>query len=400
MTSYLERLVRSRRPRVFLAVSLAAVGLWAFAPYVAGESGGEAYVNAPLIRVTSPIAGNVAQQLPDPGGYIADARPMRLVTARSADSDALRALLGQEAALKAGQALANAQLAELQRADLRLADRSRKFERASVRRLAAGTAAARADALACRAEATDADAQLRRVTALGAKGFASNATIDRARAAADAAGARCTALAARVELSADEAGAARSGMYLGSGTMDTPYAEQQRDRLMLRRQELETIVVEATARRLDLASRIAAAQRQLEAASAYDVTLPSRSTVWSLLASPGASVIPGSALLEVADCSRRFVEVKLPERQTESVLPGQAVKVRLIGADAWELGRVVGTMGAAARRDVAMVAAVNADRDPRLFTVQIALPPPPAAAVSRHCDIGRLAEVRFPNWLS
>lgn len=400
MASRFETIVRSRRARLAIAVSLAATGVWAFTPYLANDIAAQAYVNAPLLRITSPIAGTASASLPQAGSYVAAARTVRLVTARSLDSDPLGELLGQDAALKAALATARQQLVELETADRRLAGQASAFESASVQRLVAGTAAARADARACAAEAGEARLQLARVLALGDKGFASNATIERARTAVDAGEARCSSFAARADVSASEAAAARRGITLGNGGMETPYAEQQRDRLMLRRQELTMTMVDAEARLADLGARIAAGRQQLARAAAYDVVLPASSMVWQVAVSPGSSLSPGAAILDMVDCTRRFVSVRLPERLIETVRTGQAVNVRLIGADDWQIGRVVGTVGAAARRDTAMVAAAAPDSEGRALTVEVALPPPPAAANTRRCDVGRLAEVRFPRWTS
>jgi multidrug resistance efflux pump len=379
---------------------LAATGVWAFAPYLANEIAAQAFVNAPLVRITSPIAGTASASLPESGSYIVLSRKVRLVTARSLDSDPLGALLGQHAALKAALALARQQLAELTSADRRLLSQANAFESASIERLVASTVAARADTRACAAEAAENRTQLARVLVLSTKGFASNATVERARTAVDAGEARCSSFSARADLSAGEAAAARKGIYLGNGGMETPYSEQQRDRLMLRRQELTMTAVDAEARLADLAERIAAGRQQLARAAAYDVVLPSASVVWQVAASPGSSLSPGSPILDMVDCTRRFVSVSLPERRIESIRTGQAVRVRLIGANDWQTGRVVGAVGAAARRDTAMVAAAEPDREGRTLTVEVALPPPPAAAVTRRCDVGRLAEVRFPRWTS
>ena len=398
MSSRFEALVRSKRARLALAVSLAATGVWAFAPYLANDIAAHAYVNAPLERFTSPIAGTASTRLPAAGSYIAAARPVRLVVARSLDRDPLGVLLGQQAALKAALALARAQLGELESTDQRLAGQASAFERATVQRLVASTAAARADTRACSAEAAEARQQLARVLALSSKGFAANATVDRARTAVAAGDARCLSFAARANLSAGETAAARQGIYLGNGGMETPYAEQQRDRLMLRRQELTMTVVDAEARLAELAHRVAAARQQLARAAAYDVVLPAASIVWQVAAAPGSTLVPGSAILDMVDCTRRFVSVSLPERLIETVRTGQAVNVRLIGGADWQVGRVVGAVGAAARRDTAMVAAAEPDSEGRTLTVEVALPPAPAAAKTRRCDIGRLAEVRFPRW--
>ncbi len=397
MAGKFENLIRSRRARLALAVTLAGTGLWAFAPYVVSEIGSTAYVNAPLLRIASPISGSVTTALPAAGEFLPAPRKLRLVTARSIDANGLGALTSQKAALEAALALAERQQAELVVAESRLAVRAGRYGSAAIARAAAGTTAAQADARACNAEAERAGLQHSRVLAIAAKGFASNATLESARATADAARANCAALVARAEAAASETSAARNGLYLGNGIADTPYMEQQKDRLLLRRQELQSIAADARARLADIGHRITAEEKRVAAASAFDLTLPGNAVVWALSASPGSNVVPGSAIIDLADCRHRFVEVTLPERRMEAILPGQKVRVRLIGSEQWEDGRVVRVSGAAARRDVAMVAASETDRDEGVLTAEVSLPAPRPGAAARRCDVGRLAEVRFPR---
>ncbi len=398
MVGKLETMARSRRLRLAAAVSMAALGLWAFAPYVANEVGGEAWVNAPLTRISSPIAGTVTTALPAPGAHLPQPRTAVLVKARTLDTGELGALLDQRAAMQAGLELGERQLAEIAAADQRLIGRAGRFESASVARLVATTEAARADTEACTAEAREARQQLARIETLAARGFATNATQDRARAAASASGSRCTAFQARLDASLGETRAARDGLYLGASAQDTPYAEQQRDRLMLRRQELETLTTAALAHLAELARRIASERARLQSAAAYQAQLPAKHIVWRTLVSPGQSVASGDALLELADCTHRFVEVTLPERRMEAMQPGAPAQVRLIGSDDWLEGRIMGITGAAARRDAALVAADDTGRDAGALTVAIALPATATVSKARRCDIGRLAEVRFARW--
>jgi multidrug resistance efflux pump len=390
-----EDWARSRRLRVALATSMAALGLWAFAPYVISEVGGEAHVNAPIIRIAAPISGIVAADLPAPGTAITAARTLPLVTAHVRDTGPLAALQAEHDALVAARALARAQIAELQAADARAAQRSARFGAAAQGRLAAAHGAARDDLAACAADAEAARLQLARIEPLAAQRFATNVQLDRARADAAGTAARCHALAQRAEALAVEARAAGAGLYLAGAAMDATYGDQQRDRLLLRRQELESVAAAADARLAALAGQIAAEQQRLERLSRFVAALPAGTVVWSQPAARGTTVAPGSSLIELADCRHRYVEVALPERRMEAVLPGDAVRVRLIGSDEWLAGRVMSAVGAAGRRDGAMVAA-DPERDARALTVAIALPPP--ASLSRRCDVGRLAEVRFSRW--
>ncbi|WP_439545461.1 HlyD family efflux transporter periplasmic adaptor subunit [Sandarakinorhabdus sp.] len=395
MVGRIETLIRSNRLRLALATGMAALGLWAFAPYVTNEVGGEAYVNAPLIRMASPIAGIVATDLPPPGTAIAAARTARLVTARLLDTGPLSALKGQQAALISARDLARRQIAEIARADGRLASRSAQFGRAASARLAATTDAAREALGACEAEAAEAALQRERIEVLAEQRFATFTQRDRVRAIATATGRRCAALSDQADALAIETRAAGRGLYLAGAAMDAPYGDQQRDRLLLRRQELESVAIDAESRLAELGIQIAAEEERLARASAFDARLPAGTVVWSQPAPKGTTVAPGASLIELADCNRRYVEVALPERRMEAILPGTPVAVRLIGSDAWLEGQVASTVGAAARREGAMLAA-NPDKEARALSVLVSLPPPKSLA--RRCDVGRLAEVRFPRW--
>ena len=112
MAGRIETLIGSNRLRLALATGMAALGLWAFAPYVTSEVGGEAYVNAPIIRMASPIPGIVAADLPPSSTAIAAAITARLVTARSLDTGPLAALKGQQAALISARDLAHRRIAD------------------------------------------------------------------------------------------------------------------------------------------------------------------------------------------------------------------------------------------------------------------------------------------------
>ncbi|OSZ72424.1 hypothetical protein CAP39_03525 [Sphingomonas sp. IBVSS1] len=395
MAGRFETLIRSNQVRVAVATSMAALGLWAFAPYVTSEVGGEAFVNAPIIRMASPIAGIVASDLPPPGSAITTTQTARLVAARLIDTGPLAGLKGQQAALISARDLALRQIAELNGASARAASRSARFGQAASARLAATTRAAQEALAACEAEAAEAVLQRDRIEALATQRFATFTQRDRLRAQALASARRCAALKDQAAALAIETRAAGSGLYLAGAAMDAPYGDQQRDRLLLRRQELESVVADAEARLAELARQIAAEEERLARASAFDARLPAGTVVWSQPAPRGTTVAPGSNLLELADCNRRYVEVALPERRMEAILPGSPAKVRLIGSDEWLAGRVASIAGAAAQRDGAMLAA-NPDKEARALSVQISLPPP--ASLARRCDVGRLAEVRFPRW--
>src|SRR5262249_53544725 len=109
----IERLVRSWRVRVSLACTLLLASCWAFFPHIAYRIAPVAFVNAELMRVTAPIAGRLAQDLPRKGDTIDHATTVNLVDTLSPDRRHLLELEQQIAVAKDRAELAKRQLDEI-----------------------------------------------------------------------------------------------------------------------------------------------------------------------------------------------------------------------------------------------------------------------------------------------
>lgn len=384
----LEGIIRSRPARVLLILSLAVFGAWSFAPYMIGDVSTRAAVNAPIIRLTAVVDGTVPK-LPPVGRYLAKPADVAIVIPSTDTGDAAQIKADAELATST-LTLAERQLAELASEERRLTGRSRMFSSATAQRLDADLDATGAAARACVLQQAEAAAALARAEKLAATGFLSPAGLERAKSAHALAASNCDAQDARLASIRVMRQAASHGVFLGDSFNDAPYAEQQRDRLLLQRQQLEKVVVEATARRDE------ALRRWAEASARTRYAAPPGTLIWAQLSSPGAAVRAGEPVLDLVDCRRRFVEVALPERRAEAIRNGSKVQVRLIGSDDWQDGRVARVAGAAARRsDLLFAAKMPSLADERQIRVEVTLDTPAQAAPERRCDIGRLAEVRF-----
>jgi multidrug resistance efflux pump len=202
--------------------------------------------------------------------------------------------------------------------------------------------------------------------------------------------------AARVERLEGELSSLQKGVYLRDAANDVPYSQQQRERLFLRRQELETESHQQSARAAQLAAEITEERSRVEHLGQFDLTLPADHVVWSMPATPGSVVSEGQTVLDLADCDHRFVAVELPEREFEQIKSGEPAAVRLIGSDEWREGFVRQVRGSAARADDRLLAAQVPAPTAGNITVEVSLPQQGTqAASSSYCDIGRLADVRF-----
>ena len=393
---YLQRVVRSRMVRLGLAAAIIALSVWAFLPYVGYRIASSAFVNAEIMRVTAPIAGRLTRNLPRKGDYIEHASTVVLIETLSRDQGPLLHLNSQYTVAVASAELARKQLAEIAAADDKLAKRTQIYREGMVARLGHERDEANAGKIGCLAEAHQRRDVGSRMEQLVKSGNATPMRADEALALLEATSTRCEMAVAHVRRLEAEMTSAQDGVILGDGANDEPYSQQQRDRLFLRRQELETKVLDESLASQHIATEITEETSRLDRVSQFELTLPAHHVVWSVAASPGSTVSVGQNVLDLAGCEHRFVVVELPEREFEKIKAGTPALVRLIGSNDWTQGPIQQVRGSAARADDQLLAAQVQRPDPGSITVEIGLPEDDAQADrNSFCNIGRLAEVRF-----
>lgn len=398
ISQHIERIVRSRLVRLALALTLVAVSVWAFLPYLHSRIASSAFVNAELVRVTTPIAGRLAQNLPRKGDFIGKVETVNLVQELRSDQRHLLDLRRQHAVAKERTELATTQLEEIKATDIILAARAEAYREGVTKRISREIEEFKAEKTGCLAEAHQRRDVGTRMEQLSKLGTSSQIRTAEALASQEATQTRCEVAEARVQRLTVELEAAQLGTYLRDGANDVPYSQQQRDRLLLRRQELETERFQEASKVTQLALAIAQEEERLNRIGHYDLTLPADHVVWSMGASPGSTVVEGQFVLDLADCKHRFIAVELPEREFERIKTGDRAAVRLIGGDAWSYGQVRQVRGSAARADDRLLAAQVPKPGTGSITVEIALPDEDRSAERNNfCGIGRLAEVRFPR---
>lgn len=355
-----------------------------------------AFVNSELVRVTAPFAGQLAKTLPRQGDFIDSTRSLNLIEALSPDRRHLFDLQLQYAVAKQTSELAQRQLQEIAALDAALAKRTELYRLAVVDQISHEALEAEVERAGCIEELKHRNDVGLRLETLTESGLASQIRSAEAHATEQAASTRCAVTTARETRIRVELESARNGVFLRGGVSDVPYSQQQRDHLMLRRQELETQLLQESARSSQLAADIAAERDRIERLDNYRPALPGGHVVWSTAASPGSTVTEGQTILDLADCEHRFVAVELPERDFEQITTGDIAAVRLVGSNEWRQGHVQQIRGSAARADDRLFAAQIPNPGPGTITVEVSLPLDDLrTGGTNFCGIGRLAEVRF-----
>ena len=396
LSSTIETIIRSRLVRVLLACALIVVGAWAFLPHLAYRIAPTAFVNSELVRVTAPMAGRLSPDLPRRGEIIDHSTTVHLVEALSSDRRHLLDLEQQSAVAKDRAELAKRQIADIETADRELRSRINSYRSGTIQRLDQEVVEAQAEKGACVAENEQRRNVRTRLEELAKSGYTPQLRSSEAFATQEANAGRCEMADARIQRLKVERDSAQKGIFIANGASDAPYSQQQRDRLALRRQELETEMLQQTSIAKQLAGEVTEERSRLERIGHSDVLLPADHVVWSVLASPGSTVTEGQTILDLADCTRRFVVVDLPEREFEQIKPNAPAEVRLIGGDEWRQGNVLRVIGSAARTDDRLLAAQVPHPTSSSITVEVELLQDRSEAEhSGFCNIGRLAEVRF-----
>jgi hypothetical protein len=396
----LGRFLRSRFARLTLAFFLIALSVWAFVPYLVYHIAASAFINADLIRVTAPLTGRLTETIPHRGIYLERPIAMSLIEAISPNRANVHELERQYTLAKESSELIKRHLQDISVTDLALERRIEIYRDARLKRLQSEISQMTAEKEGCFAELIQRRVIGSRLEALMKSGLASEIRSAEALATQEAASARCGIVDLRLEGLRVELAAAREGLFLTDGANDVPYSQQQRERLALRRQELETQVLREDLASVSLAIALAAERDRMKSASQYQVVLPAQHVIWSVEASPGGTIAEGQTILSLANCAQRFVAVELPEHNFDQIKTGDAALVRLIGQLTWQEGLVQQVQGSVARSENRLLAAQMPGASPGMITVELSLPvAAPAVGGSTYCDIGRLAEVRFERTL-
>ena len=369
--------------------------LW---PRATGYVSTFAVVNAPVLTVRAPINGVIMS--PTPGLAAPVLRDDRLFdllatqTSRSeiarlrAEASALRAeaaaLLDQERI--AGEVVAGLRARVALETESEVTYLTRKMEEARADRELNAVAWDRADA------------EVRRLEDLAAKGRVPRTELDEAAFRRAAAEAEISADDARIAALVVELEAIEAGLPSPAGTGRRDFAYDRLDDMEMALADIRTRRLSAEARRDGAERELLSIRDELDGMGRFRPSASTNGVIWTASRQAGASVTLGSDLFQILDCERRFIEVVFEERAFENLPPGTEATVRLRGAETAFRASVVSRH--AAGRGAAQSAVDAAVLEPyETGGVKVFLRLEPAdisdpAVAAAFCDVGRTAEVQ------
>lgn len=384
--------------RMSLAIVLLAAAATSVMPHLTSYVSTSAVVNAPLVSVSAPFNGALVRQSPLIARPVEEGDTLfalRNSEGHSANTDAIRA----EISAVSGQIVG---LQQQMRALERLAEQltRRRDAKIEARRAWFEPRIEEAQWDVEKAEAARAQAEQTRdrMMTLSEKGSVSRmdmiqATAEFEMAVADLAKRR--AVLSRLEV---EEATLDGELGVDLASSDFEQIEYRIDEITVRMADLDARLLGLQTRRASLKTQESSAARETVRRETFSPTAPISGVIWNASGVVGSSVSEGEQVVQILKCSRRFLEVILPERHFEKVQAGTKAWVKLRGSSEVFEAEVAASYGSGARPNRAMQAAsprISAEDGVRVIVV-IGEADISSYTVQRSfCDVGRAAEVRF-----
>ncbi len=387
----------SRFIRVTLGLAILLIGAWFFLPGLLFPISSNAVVNAHVITLRAPIAGEVSFVFSGPDRLIAKGDIVTRLENNRADDSQLSAMQAQQATLLEKIGAIEQELLELEQLERRLKISSAKYRRAIGSRYDAILAEAAARLSARRAIAGEAATNLQRQRALYTQRLTTLAALDAAEKTDRVAQADLREAEQTVERIRVEKNSASQGIYFGDGYNNVPYSQQRVDEIQLRAQALRSELRDARIRQKESERQIVVEQARLGRFTRAELPAPAAGRLWLQLTSNGEYVTAGAPLLQILDTSRLFLMVSLDERHFDDIAVGDLARVDLIGSGESLRGRVERIQGNESKVDESVLAVAPPPVKPREFLVVVNLNT--KELLSKKTDIanqvGRRAKVTF-----
>ena len=390
--------MRNRTLRLSAAALVLGAAAVTLAPHATSYVATSAVVNAPVILIRSPFDGVVATPSADIAAPVGAGAPLLVLRADRADRSGLAALEAERRTI-AGEQESLARLSdELTALAADLAARRASHISEYGAWVAARAEAAEAQEAEARIRLSQVRADLERSSRLARSGSVAESLMEDDRADAEAA--EMALVRARADRHAIEleGQAMAAGVVLddaGGGLAQITY---RLDEIAIRQAEIARQSIELGARAEAVAGQIATLSHRAEAQESFAPDAGAAGVIWKASPPRDSAVMTGDEVVRLLDCSRRFIEVSIPERHFERIRAGSPASVQLKGAAGWFTAEVEAVRGAGGRFDRPALAAVVPQDDNYELSVLVRLP---AADVGQpevaqaFCDVGRSADVRF-----
>lgn len=384
-----------RTVRVAAGLSLVTVAGGVYLPQLTHSVSREAVLNAPLVAMRSPIAGAVRGAAPGAGTLVRAGEVLTRVENPRVDRSRLSQLELEVNALRQRLRAGERQAIELALMVEELEARLTSHREATAADLRAHVLELAEQARGAQARGRERASRLERLERLAAQGAAPAAALEAARADFAEAQAERYRLARELERVEARRAALGRGIYVGLDRNDVPYSQQRLDEVRLRRIDFDGGLAQDRQKLTTIEAAAAEERARFERLAASDLAAPVDGVVVRRAVVGNAEVSADEPVIWLADCGSPSVTARLSDRYFETVRPGAAAWVRLLGQGEELLGTVESVRGLEAPAIDRFAASIEGVGEGRFLAI-IRLDAAQLRQVEGGaCEIGAWAKVRF-----
>lgn len=374
-----------RYRRLILGIVAIVVALWIIVGEQMSGASADAVVNAPVITVRSPVAGDLTVPTRQLGARVTQGEVIASIEDPVVDRVRLDDLLMEVRLEEATHAQIEALLGDTQATREALLQRSQTFRsrRLEELRTRLSHAEARLEILEAGGAPTDEDEQ-RLLDAVddGAERLPGEPRLD---------GLVLDHARERVEVLQIALRAANQGVFLGDGYNDSPNAEQRATELASEISALQTRLAEAEERVAAVGERVDRERLRVNSLTGGELQAPVTGLLWEVLQADGVNVQRGDPILRLVDCGATMVTASVTERVYNSLAVGDAARFRLGGSSTVFEATVARLAGSGAQTIYRNLAVAPSQRHLERFDVALIVP----QLGVEGCMIGRTGRTFF-----
>lgn len=377
-----------------ILLGAAVVAVFGLAPLrtLLQTSSVEAVVNARLMTLRSPIAGEVVASTAKLAASDALAQGSTLLSivnprADRGRLDELEQTLGK---LASQRATLDSKLASAQAAAADLDRQAEAFRLGRIEQLTARMAELESLIGVAVAKRQEAAAAYSRAEALARTGNVTAAEFDRLSREVTIATGTETSTRHRLAAANVELAAARNRIFLGDSYNDRPSSVQRGDEMRQRIADLRSELAGLDAETKQLEGALATARARYQTQADVPMTLPVTGRIWEVMVSPGEQVRVGQDLARLIDCSTAVVTANVTESVYNRLSVGSSA--RFVPADGGNdlQGKVVNLTGRATAAANLAIEPAALSKEPYRVTVSV-----PDLGAGQVCAVGRTGRVVF-----
>lgn len=376
-----------------VALGLGVVGVFGIVPVrtLLQVSSVEAVVNARVVTLRSPIAGQIVSAPPELSATAILPRGAAIldIVDRLADPGRLDELTQRAERLASQRDATQARLVSARAARTELARRAEAFRLGRVEHLTANIAELKSETAAASARGAEAVADRDRAMTLARSGSASSVQMNHTARLAVIASETTIATQARLRAAEVELASARVGILL-SDVNDLPTSVLRDDELRRQVSDLEAELTMTEAELGQSRQQVALERTRFQGLSSAAIALPVAGRIWERMVTAGEQVSVGQDLVKVIDCSTSVVTANVTESVYNQLALGSAA--RFIPADGGPglAGEVVQLSGLAAAGANLAIEPAALRKEPYRVSVSV-----PATDGPQSCAVGRTGRVVF-----